>query len=269
MTSVAALCGFLERFAPLRLAEDWDNVGLLVGDRSQQVSRIMTCLTVTPETVAEAVRENVDMLITHHPAPFRPLKKITTDNTAGRLLLDLIRAGVAVYSPHTCFDSAEDGINQQLAVGLGLTEIVPLQPETIAAETSSSEVVLGSGRWGKLPQPRSMSQLIAALKDFLAVDQLHLIGDETATVSKVAVACGAAGGFLSDAKRIGCELFVTGETNFHSCLEAESLGVQMLLPGHYATERFAVENLADTIGKEFDSVEVWASRDETDPVKWV
>src|SRR5688572_13285580 len=128
MTKLHDLCAFLERFAPARLAEDWDNVGLLVGDRERSVTRVMTCLTITPISAQEAIDEQADVIVTHHPLPFRPLKRLTTDSVPGRLLWELIRAGIAIHSPHTAFDSAAAGINQRLAAGLGLTDIQPLVP---------------------------------------------------------------------------------------------------------------------------------------------
>src|SRR6188472_3716366 len=128
MTTVKDICNFLESFAPAVLAAEWDNVGLLVGDRAQRVERIMTCLTITPAAAAEAIRERVDLIVTHHPLPFKPLKRLTTDQPAGRILLDLIRAGISIHSPHTAFDSAAAGINQQLAEGLELQSIQPLEP---------------------------------------------------------------------------------------------------------------------------------------------
>jgi len=112
---LSTICDFLDQFAPPVLAAEWDNVGLLVGDRTQKVERVLTCLTITPAVAAEAIRERADLIVTHHPLPFRPLKRLTADEPAGRLLLDLIRAGVAIHSPHTAFDSAAAGINQQLA----------------------------------------------------------------------------------------------------------------------------------------------------------
>src|SRR5215204_4410218 len=112
MLTLAAVCEFLDVFAPPILAAEWDNVGLLVGDRSQRVERVLTCLTITPAVAGEAIRERADLIVTHHPLPFRPLKRLTADDPTGRLLLDLIRAGVAVHSPHTAFDSAAAGINQ-------------------------------------------------------------------------------------------------------------------------------------------------------------
>ena len=92
MPTIAAIAEFLEHFAPARLAAEWDNVGLLVGDRAAEARRIMTCLTVTPDSVAEAVAEQADLIVTHHPLPFRPLRRLTSDTPEGRSLLSLIAA---------------------------------------------------------------------------------------------------------------------------------------------------------------------------------
>ena len=122
------LTAWLERFAPLRLAEDWDNVGLLMGDPDAAVSRVMTCLTVTPETAAEAIDERVELVVSHHPILFRGTKRLRADRGDTGFLWNLARAGVAVYSPHTAFDNCEGGINDELARRLGLTQVRPLRP---------------------------------------------------------------------------------------------------------------------------------------------
>src|SRR5262249_43763084 len=94
--TVGAVAEFLDRFAPPELASEWDNVGLLLGDRAAPVRRVLTCLTVTPEVAAEAVAEKAQLIVTHHPILFRPVKRLTAGTPEGRMLLDLIRAGVAV-----------------------------------------------------------------------------------------------------------------------------------------------------------------------------
>ena len=127
MPTVAAVIEFLERLAPPALAADWDNVGLLLGERTAEVRRIMTCLTVTPDSAAEAVAEGAGLIVTHHPILFRAVKRLTDATPEGRTLLALARAGVAVYSPHTAFDDAEDGINALLARRLGLIGVGPLR----------------------------------------------------------------------------------------------------------------------------------------------
>jgi dinuclear metal center YbgI/SA1388 family protein len=261
MIPLQAVCEYLGHFAPSRLAEEWDNVGLLVGDLHDSIQRVMTCLTVTPDSAGEAVAQGADLIITHHPLPFRPLKRLTTNSTPERLLLQIARAGIAVYSPHTAFDSAATGINQQLAAGLGLTNVAPL----VAKDEVPS---LGAGRFGELPQAVSLPELAAQLKAFLKLSGLHVVGDAGQPRRRVAVACGAAGEFLEPARRAGCDTLVTGETTFHTCLEAEAQGIALLLPGHFASERFAVETLAATLAAQFPELNVWASRDERDPLRW-
>jgi dinuclear metal center YbgI/SA1388 family protein len=263
MPTVADLCDFLGAHAPPRLAAEWDNVGLLVGDRLQPASRVMTCLTVTPAVAAEAIRERVNLLVTHHPLPFRPLKRLTADEPTGRLLLDLIRAGVAIHSPHTAFDSAAAGINQQLAEAIGLTDIAPLVP--LAGDADG----LGVGRQGRLAPPQSLGQVAARLKAFLQIAGLHVVGDLTQPIDRAAVACGSAGELLEAAITTGCRLFITGEARLHTCYEAAARGTAVLLVGHYASERFGVESLAAALSRQFPALAVWPSRDERDPLVWV
>jgi dinuclear metal center YbgI/SA1388 family protein len=263
MLTVADLCSFLEDFAPSALAAEWDNVRLLVGDRSQKVERVMTCLTITPSAAAEAIRQQADLIVAHHPLPFKPLKRLTTDEPTGRLLLDLIRAGIAIYSPHTAFDSAAAGINQQFAAGLGLTEIQPLEPAPNLPAT------LGTGRMGTLKSPQSLGQLATTLKQFLKIDGLHVVGHLQSPISRIAIGCGSAGEFLDLALHHNCQAFITGETRLHTCYEAESRGIALLLVGHYASERFGVERLAEILAQQFSAATIWPSRDETDPLRWV
>jgi len=223
---------------------------------------VMTCLTITPASCAEAVSKQADLIVTHHPLPFKPLRRLTTGSTPGKLLLDLIRAGVAVYSPHTAFDSAAVGINQQLAAGIGLAEIKPLVPK---ADVPGD---LGSGRHGRFSQPLPLKEIASRLKSFLKINGLHIVGPDDALVSSVALACGSGGSFLEQAIAEDIELLITGEASFHTCLEAQASGVHMLLTGHYASERFALESLAALLAKQFPSLSVWASEQERDPLRW-
>ncbi len=260
--TVADLCAFLESHSPPHLAADWDNVGLLVGDRLAEVRRVMTCLTITPAVAAEAIRERMELIVTHHPLPFRPLNRITTEEPTGRLLLDLLRAGVAIYSSHTAFDSAAEGINEQLARGIGLAEIAPLQP-------SADDPRIGVGRQGRLLLPQTLGQVAARLKTFLKIGGLHVVGELQRPIERIAVACGSAGDLLDASIRAGCELFVTGEARLHTAYEAAARGATMILVGHYASERFGVESLAAAIARQFPALTVWPSRDERDPLTWL
>ncbi len=257
---VENVCRFMDLFAPKRLAEEWDNVGLLVGDRSRSVSRIMTCLTVTPETVEEAVEKRVDLIVTHHPIPFRPMKRITTDNTTGSLLLKLVENRVAVFSPHTRFDSAADGINQKIAEAMELKKITPL------IELPDDPAGLGSGRVGKFSQATRLGDLVEKLKAFARLDMVRYVGDLESSIVKVGIACGSGGSFLNRAAFVGCQVLITGEATFHNCLEAKANNVALTLLGHFASERFALEDLAKILQDEFESLEIWPSHTERDPL---
>jgi dinuclear metal center YbgI/SA1388 family protein len=259
---IADVCEYLKALAPERLAEDWDNVGLLVGDASRPVARVMTCLTITPDSAAEAIKRRADLIVAHHPLPFRPLKRLTTEHTAGKLLWQLIGSAVSIYSPHTAWDSASMGINQQLAEGLGLTQIQPLQPHLDDPDQ------LGSGRYGRAADGTTVHDVIEQTKAFLSLGVLQYVGRLDAPIQRVAVACGSAGSFLESAAEASCQLLVTGETSFHTCLEAESLGLSLILPGHFASERFAVITLAARLQSQFSQLEIWPSQTERDPLRW-
>lgn len=275
MAAVADILRFLGEYAPVELAEDWDNVGLLLGDAAQECRAAMTCLTLTPDVAAEAIAEGAQLVVTHHPILFQPVQQITTATAEGRMLLELIAAGVAVYSPHTAYDSARDGINQQLAERLELREIGVLRAKPLSLTTAvtgspaSETAPLGAGRCGTLPQPMALANLLGRIKQQLRLERLQYVGDPPAMIERVGIACGSAAEFLPDAHRVGCQALLTGEARFHACLQARELGMAMILVGHYASERPAVERLAETLARQFPAATVWASRRETDPVQWM
>jgi dinuclear metal center YbgI/SA1388 family protein len=364
MTTALDITRLLEQWFPLTLAADWDNVGLLIGDGAQPVRRVMTCLTVTPASAAEAVREKVDLIVSHHPVLFRPTKTLTAATEEGAMLLSLIRAGVAVYSPHTAFDNAPGGINDFLAKRLGLTGVRPLRslaadknvklaifvPENDLAKVSDAlfaagagvigqyrecsfrlagtgtffggdlsnptvgqkgrredvsewrlEVICphaklegalramraahsyeepafdiyplqgdpsryGQGRVGDLAEPTTLGALANSARKQLGAAALQTVGDLAKPIRRVALACGAAGEFLRDALRAGADAFLTGELRFHDALAAEDAGVAVVIAGHYATERPAVEDLAVRLATAIADITAWPSRDERDPI---
>jgi dinuclear metal center YbgI/SA1388 family protein len=264
VTTVDDVARFLESFAPTSLAADWDNVGLLIGDRARPVGRVMTCLTVSPNVVDEAIAERVDLIVVHHPLPFRPLGTITADTVAGNLVWRLASAGISLYSPHTAFDSALDGINRRLADGLGLVDVEPLVP--IAA---SDDPQVGIGRRGRLPKTMSLAEFTTRAKRLLHIDVLDVVGDDARPVQTVGVACGSAGELMKAAIESLCDVFVTGEARFHTAVEADAVGIALVLVGHYPAERFGIEHLAAVVDRTFPDLTVWPSRQERDPLRRV
>ena len=260
---------FFESRYPLSLAESWDNVGLLIGDRTMPIERVMTCLTVTPEICREAVEQKADLIVTHHPFPFHAVRQITTVTSDGAMLLQLIRAGVAVYSAHTAFDSAQEGINRQIATKLELRDVTTLYPPH---ELAIEENEIGTGRVGSLPQAVRLIELVEKVAALFHLQVLPYVGEPDAFVQRVAIGCGAAGDFLEQVKTQNADVFFVGEMRFHQYLEALANGITLILPGHYASERFAVEQMANVISDYFQTsgqkLTVWSSRDERDPLRF-
>ncbi len=263
MTTVNLICEFMEKFAPTSVAEDWDNVGLLIGDRQQTVQGVMTCLTITPESVEEAIKNSASVIVSHHPMPFQAIRQITSDTTVGKMILDLAKNSIAVYSPHTAFDSASRGINQQIAQNLDLQQPRPIN---LVLETDDT---IGSGRIGQLKSALPLAELVEQVKKLFGLQGMHFVGQPNMSCNTVAVACGSGGSFLNSAIAAGADTLITGETNFHTCLEAKARGVALILVGHFPSERFAVENLAEVLAAEFPDCRVWASTAESDPVNWL
>jgi dinuclear metal center YbgI/SA1388 family protein len=138
MTTVAEVTAWLEQFAPTRLAEPWDNVGLLWGDPAEPAERVMTCLTVTGATAAEAIEERAALIVSHHPVLFREVRRIRADSSETGHLWRLARAGVAIASPHTAFDNTPGGINDILCGRLGLVDVARLRPFAAAADSRAT-----------------------------------------------------------------------------------------------------------------------------------
>ena len=262
MPTLRAVIEALETVAPLRLAADWDSVGLLVGSSRLQIDRVMTCLSLTPEVAAEAVRERAEMVVTHHPLPFRPVPRITADTTTGRVLLDLIHAGIAVWSSHTAWDSAIGGINDQLAALLGLDHVTPIEPDSLHA-------LAGFGRAGTAPAGWSVAQLSRHIASRLGAKGVHLVGDSSRAAGRVGIVCGSGGDSLAAVKEAGCTTFLTGEVKLHQALEAQALDLAVIAVGHHASERFSMEVLAAQLAEAEPGLVCWASRDESDPLAWL
>jgi GTP cyclohydrolase I len=247
------------------LSAEWDNTGLLLGDMQREVYRVMTCLTLTPESVEEAVTKGADLVISHHPLPFRPLKKITASDPTGRMLWELAGAGVSVYCPHTAWDSAASGINARLAKLLQLKHVVPLIAEKTTQQSTSTAENLGTGRSGELAQEFTLGELAKMICQSVPHCRPRVV-DAGHSIVRVGIVCGSGASLIEAAVRSECDLFLTGEATFHQCLEAKAAGLSMLMIGHFASEKFAMDELASLCKAEFDNLEVWGSINEKDPV---
>ena len=228
----------MDGIAPPNLAEPWDNVGLLVGRSSNTVKKLMVALDVSPEVVEQAVEHKVQMLVTHHPVIFDPIKKMTDRSWQHKLLLDCAENKIAVYSAHTSLDSVLGGVNDVLAEKIGLLHTEVLVP------AAGGEA--GLGRVGCLHEPMTLQEFSEKIKTVLKLDNI-IAGDAGRRVSKVAVCGGAGAEFIDEALAAGADTFVNGDVKYHTAQNAVYSGLNIIDATHQGTELPMINTLADRI----------------------
>jgi dinuclear metal center YbgI/SA1388 family protein len=213
---------YMNKTAPPELALEWDNSGLLIGRDGDDIKKILFCLDVTKDAAAEAVKTGADLIISHHPIIFKPLKNLT-DPT----LLTLIRNNIAVFSAHTNLDAAL--LNDVLFERLGLT--------------NKEDLCEGIGKAGDLPRPSAFLEFAESVKIKLGAAP-RCAGQEK-TVRRAAVAGGACGGeeFIIAARKKNCDVLVTGDVKHHAALFAAELDVNVIDATHGATEVIIIDEL--------------------------
>ena len=252
MATVKQLYDLLDRKAPFRTQMDFDNAGFLVGRGDCTVTRVLVALDITPEVIAEAAEKGCQLILAHHPVIWGKLGQVTDESATGRKVLALIEKGIAAICAHTNLDAAEGGVNTQLALGVGLTDTVPLEP---MGEDEAGRPY-GIGRVGKLPDgPLSLAAFAQRVKEGLHLDGLRAM-DAGKPVEKVAVGGGACGSMLPLVQAMGCDTFLTSDLKHDLYLEARALGINLLDAGHYATEAVVCPALAAWAKEAFPAVEV-------------
>jgi dinuclear metal center YbgI/SA1388 family protein len=262
MSSLPEVTSALEAIAPLRLAADWDVVGLLVAPRRAGIAQVLTCLTLTPEVAAEAVRAGADLVVTHHPLPFRPVPRITPETGPGRVLLDLIGHGIGVWSSHTAWDSAAGGINDQLAAILELSGVGPIEPDAIDPRA-------GFGRRGRAAAGTSVATVARSLAAALQPPNIQIVGPPEREAGVVGIVCGSGGDLVPAVAAAGCTTLLTGELKLHQAVEARAAGLAVIALGHHTSEHFAMAELGRRLMAALPGLAVRPAEHDHDPIGWL
>ena len=263
MLSCQLIMNALERIAPRRLAEDWDNPGLLVGSYAQKVSRILVALDVDDRVIEEAVARRADMIVAHHPAIFRGMKQLRTDLPLGKRLAALLTHGIAALAVHTNLDVTRGGVNDVLAAHLGLEKL-----SSFVITSQEDGVTESLGRVGTLPAPMTIEEFARAVKERLGVSHVRLAAAAARPVRRVAVCGGAGAEFIDNAVRLGADVYVTGDVKYHDAQRAVEQGMHLIDAGHYGTEAPVLPALAERLRAELESergeIEIFVTNTQRD-----
>ena len=257
MPSVSDVESALYELAPKELAQSWDNVGLLVGNPTSQVSSILVTLDVTQEVAEEAVKRGCGLIVAHHPlmnCAWSPVQSVRTDYPQGKLITTLIQNGVSAICMHTNLDSASGGVNDALAAALGLKDIGPLSED-------------GIGRIGTLEQEMPLAEFAALIREQLQAGGVRY-ADGGRKVCRVAVGGGACGEYASLAVSLGCDTFVTADLKYHDFQNAPSMGLNLLDAGHFPTENVVCAVLEDFLHSRFPGLTALRSSVHRDVIQY-
>ena len=238
----------LQETAPESCACDWDNPGLLAGRSDKEVKKIYIALDATDEVVDAAIREKADLLLTHHPLIFRPVKKVNDQNFITRRLVRLIQADISLYAMHTNFDAAPEGMAALAAERLDIREIRPLECMGEMKENGTS-VPYGIGAVGSLYEPMTVNGLSEKVKKafdlpFVLVYGPGLMDKE---VKRAALCPGSGSSVIEQAVLAGADVLITGDIGHHPGIDAAARGLAVIDGGHYGLEHIFIQHMAEVL----------------------
>lgn len=249
----------LKAIAPLSLAGDWDNVGLLINPlRPKNIKKILLTIDLTEAVADEAIACKADMILAYHPILFRPANRLNAENAYDRTVMKLIQKNIAVYSPHTALDSVIGGVNDWLADGVGAGEVTVLHP---IPGTDA-----GQGRLVELKKPVKLKTLTQRIKTYLGLKNVRMASAAEDTPVKTVALCAGAG---TDAfKGIQADCYLTGEMSHHNALAATLSGSHVILCEHTNTERGYLPSFGRLLSKALGTnVEIVVSEEDSDPIR--
>lgn len=235
----------MEQWAKPMLIDSWDNTGFQIGDNEENIEKILIALDYDQKIFELAIKENCQMIITHHPIIFKPLKTLTNSNYVERLIINTIKNNLIVYNAHSNLDLAIGGVNDQLAKVLDI-KVDGYLTHVISDEMNS----YGYGRVGTIKET-NVKEFLNKIKDKLDINMLKVYGNIDRKISSVAVCGGSGADFIEDAYNLGADLYLTGDIKYHDSQLADQLGIIIVDAGHFNTEKIILPIIKETLDNAF------------------
>ena len=258
---IKEITDIIEAFAPLSLQESYDNSGLIVGRPNDEVHKALLAVDVTDEVMDEAEREGCDIIITHHPIIFHPLKRLNSANMVERCVERAIRKGIALYACHTNLDSTENGMSWRLAAMLGVENLEVLQPSAAAEQC-------GFGVVGTLIEPIPTEKFLQRLMEVTGAKVVRHSDIATPNVSRVAVCTGSGAFLIGEARNAGAEIYVTAALKYNDFMTPDG-ALTVADIGHFESEYCAIEILFDILSKKILTFAVRKSECSRNPISYL
>lgn len=245
------ILGMLEERYPVVYACDWDNVGLMAGDREQEVKTVYVALDATDAVVDAAIRVGADLLLTHHPMIFGSIRSVTTDDYTGARLIRLIQSHVSYYAMHTNYDVM--GMAELAAGRIALTDACVLE------EVFNGE---GIGRVGQLPSAMTLKECAEMVKERFGLPNVKIFGDLNRMVKTAAISPGAGKSMAKSALAAGADVLITGDIDHHTGIDMDDCGLSIIDAGHYGIEHIYIEDIQKLLEEQFPELTVYTAKIE-------
>jgi dinuclear metal center YbgI/SA1388 family protein len=230
---VKTIHNIMEEYAPEALKEDYDNVGLMVGDKDEEVTKILIALDCTLDVIREAVDSGCNFILTHHPLLFIKPKTITSDTLTGKKIFKLIKNNIAVYASHTNLDSVKGGLNDIATEILGFTKGTVMESSTVSGYDNGHS---GIGRLVTLDNPTTLLDLCEKVKKLLNAEQIRYVGEDNKEVKTIAIINGSGEDFFEMSRSLKVDCIITGDTKYHGASDLKEQGTALIDAGHFITE---------------------------------
>ena len=250
MLTMEFIINQMESWAPTHWAEDFDNVGLLVGSYSQPVKKVMVALDATIPIIKEAIAKKCDCIITHHPILRESLKQINSQTSAGLKIMMLLQNNISLYTAHTNLDKAPGGVNCTLAKKLGFTSTKLMYP----CPTNAN---IGYGRIATVDT--TLKNVLLNAEKALGLKKLAFTGDINMPVKRIGMCGGSGMSFWQQAKNAGCQVYLTGDVKYSDALAAQEAGLSVVDITHYVSENVIVEEIVKKLQNANPDIEVFAT----------
>ena len=255
MVKLKEITDYIENLFPKEYAEDFDNVGLLVGRSDKDITKILLCLDANKNVVREAAEMGAELIITHHPVIFNPIKSITDNSDEGEMLLYAIENGISIYSAHTNLDSAPRGLTDEVCSLLALKPV------------SNLEGVLG--RLCNAPLDTTAKTLCEKIKKEFNIKKLFSTFSADREIKTVAVCNGSGSGELCTiAKDLGADVYISGDLKHHEMSAFKiSDNIDFIEMRHFDSEKVVTKLLKRKLSQKFEGkLSICISEAETSPL---
>ncbi|MDR2569987.1 MAG: Nif3-like dinuclear metal center hexameric protein [Oscillospiraceae bacterium] len=268
MLKVNDIYEYMQSIAPEEMAYDTDNVGLLVGNADNEVSKILVSLDITSDVISEAIEIGAELIVSHHPIfKQHSINKITNTDITGKKIIRMLSGGISAICMHTNLDAVRGGVNDALAIAVGIADDEKeAQPLSDSVRLKNGDIV-SLGRVGYLKKPCKMPVYLEKLKTALKANGLRYY-DSGNDVHKVAVASGSGGAQWENVIKSGCDTFVSAEIIYHMFIEAKERGLNVIDAGHFSTENPITAVLHKKLSAEFPDTKVIISKTHHQIIKF-